>query len=355
MAPVKENVYGDDDKTASDANEYAIVTSDYCALSFDGSKIAIMPDYSNYSYLRIIDWEKMTGFILAPNIKGSIVRDPTFSPDGKAIAFVVQNIHSMGRGEIWIKWLESDRIEKITWNSPKVPRRPVFSWDSKRIAYNRGIEDLVDPNGGALPYYANCVFEWDLETKTEKQITEKPFDGMNVLQYLPNDYDLIFSGGRELVWTNANMWMTSNYDYVCLHCGNVTIRPKDGNEYAQIKPFFEEKIIGREKITYTIFSAAKNGSLLVQYTKRQLEKYYFDPKDTENYLAIYSNGKFTPVKDIPYGAISFSGDGKRIARFYNAGNSKNITEGYIEIYDANNMIAKFDTSQVKWQPEVNYI
>lgn len=356
MAPVSENISDNAKKTTSNANEYAVVTVDYCALSFDGSKIAITPDYNNYSHLRIIDWENMTGFVLAPNIKGSIVGSPTFSPDGKAIAFVVQNIKSMGQGEIWIKWFDSDRLEKIKWDVPRIPIMPVFSWDGKKIAYGRGIENLVDPKGAALPYYANCIFEWDLETKKEKQITETPFDGMTDITYLPNNLDLIFTGGRELVWSNANMWEAQNYDYVCYFCGRYTVRPEDGNGFAQIKPFFEEEIIGREKITYTLLGTAQNGSSLVWYERKQLERYYFSPKVIESYIAIYLDGKFTPVKDYKAeGAVSFSGNGKIIGRFYNAINSKKITEGYIEIYVANNMIAKFDTSQIKWQPEVIYI
>ena len=101
---------------------------------------------------------------------------------------------------------------------------------------------------------------------------------------------------------------------------------------------------------------AQNGSSLVWYERKQLERYYFSPKVIESYIAIYLDGKFTPVKDYKAeDAVSFSGNGKIIGRFYNAINAQNVSEGNIVIYNTDKEITKFNTSQIKWQPEVIYI
>lgn len=361
------NANGDDNKSSKKPSNASlnenpeqyipfVVPSDSCALSYDGLMLAITPDYKDFSHIRIIDLKNKAGFIIAPSIKGAVVDSVVFSPDSKAIAFTVQTASKMGIGEIWVKWLNEDRLEKIKWDYPRSPRFPVFSMDNKRLAYLRGIEDLSTKNGEPLPSYANCIFEWDFETKTETQITQIPYGSVNILNYMPNDKDFVFSGGEPLEFVNNAIWMSTKLQPICENCGRIVYRLKDANQNFIIKPLFEEKINGYEKTTYTVIGYAKSGVALVWFERLWRERIYLDSKQLESYLAIYKDGKYAIINNIEIsGAFAISDNGKRVAKFTNAANGQNVTEGYIEIYDGTNKVDSFLASEINWQSKVVFI
>ena len=131
-----------------------------------------------------------------------LVRNASLSPDGKRLAVVVSQTRSDPKRpmvQIAITDADGTNLRKIT-EGPGLRSDPRFSPDGKRLIYVASMAVRREGAFGAKLFYDPRPFtDWDIwevdiETGVETQLTDFEFFGISTPTYLPDGEHFIFSG-----------------------------------------------------------------------------------------------------------------------------------------------------------------
>jgi len=187
---------------------------DGLAVSPDGEMLAAATPFTAINRLDLIEWRAGVGQALVHADPQRALLQPTFSPDGQQLAFVVAQPSKVGQitnvSEIWISDLNGVVIKRIA-EEGRLFTNPVFSPDGRRLAYFRDVEH----DAGSSPddverretreIVAMVAFEFDLEDGTQTQLSFQPFGSPRGLHYVPGSSgDFILEVGPPLSPVDVN-------------------------------------------------------------------------------------------------------------------------------------------------------
>ena len=138
----------------------------------------------------------------------SFTSDAAFSRDGKQMAYIIGKENS-DVTQIAIQNIDGSMRQKIT-TSPGHKRTPSFSPDGKRIIFLAGFSFGKTHRKRVAGF---DVFEIDLETGQQKQITNYNMYSASAPYFLPNGKDFIFYAIASRNWDSAgdnNIFILSN-------------------------------------------------------------------------------------------------------------------------------------------------
>ena len=182
---------------------------DGLAISPDGELLVAATPFVAINRLDLIRWRTEEGTAFEHPDASMALVEPTFSPDGRLIAFVVARPSRAGGitevSEIWISDTLGNVSKKLR-TSNRLYSAPAFSPDGRKLAYFRDIEDEeAGPSPEAAERRASrgevalALFEYDLALQTEVQLTTQPFTSPFRLHYAKDGSGaLIFNAGHPL-------------------------------------------------------------------------------------------------------------------------------------------------------------
>lgn len=125
-------------------------------------------------------------FIYAPD--EGVFKNPSFSPDGKLI--VTSFFEDINQSQIVIMGADGKDMRKLT-NGKGCRANPSFSPDGKKIIFSYS---PLPETGSSKKCVDQDVFELDLASGKERQLTHFKFYMLRSLHYMPNGKDIIFHG-----------------------------------------------------------------------------------------------------------------------------------------------------------------